>query len=326
MKVKILIRLLTTLLAIASLAEAQSIARVPRIALLSANTPQIVASNVEAFRQGMHRLGYVEGKNIIVEYSYAGGELDRLRSLADDLVRLKVDVIVTSSTPATLAVKNATKEIPIVFHAINDPVETGLVTSFAQPGGNVTGVTMGGAALYGKRLELLKETIPKLTRASFLWNPTTAAGQLSFKEIQAASQALKLQIQSLEVRTLGDIEPAFDAAIRAKSGAGVITQIPPITTHAKKIIELATKHRLPLISPQRQWPETGSLMSYGSNVDDSYRRLATFVDRILKGMKPADLPVERSTKLELVINLKAAEQIRLTIPQRVLLKADRVIR
>jgi putative ABC transport system substrate-binding protein len=185
---------------------------------------------------------------------------------------------------------------------------------------------MGGAELYGKRLELLKETIPKLSRAAFLLNPTTSAGQQNLKETQAAAEALKLEIQSFEVRSPEDIEPAFDAATRAKTGAMLITQIPPISTHSKRIIDLAAKHRLPVIYPQRQWPDTGGLMSYGANITDSYRQLATYVDRLLKGAKPADLPVERSRKLELIINLKAAKQIDLTIPPNVLARADKVIK
>jgi ABC-type uncharacterized transport system substrate-binding protein len=185
---------------------------------------------------------------------------------------------------------------------------------------------MGGAELYGKRLELLKETIPKLSQAAILWNPTSTGIQQNVKETQVAAQVLKLQIQSLEVRNPGDIEPAFETAIRSKTGAILVTQSPPITTNPKRIIDIAVKHRLPVIYPQGQWPDMGGLMSYGANVDDSYRYLASYVDKILKGSKPADLPVERSRKLELVINLKAAKQIGLTIPPNVLARADKVIR
>jgi putative tryptophan/tyrosine transport system substrate-binding protein len=329
MKAKILVYALPALiLATIHLAEAQQPKKVHRIGFLLPGSPTLpaVRNNLEAFRQGLRELDYVEGQNITIEYRSAEGKSDRLPDLAGELVRLKVDLIAVASTPAALAAKNATKEIPIVFETIGDPVVTGVVASFARPGGNITGVTMGGAELYGKRLELLKETIPKLSRAALLWNPTSKAGPLNLKETQAAAQALKLQIQSLEVRTPEDIKPAFDAAIRAKTGAMMITQFPPITTHRKQIVELAAKHRLPVIYPEREWPDTGGLMSYGSNVDDSYRRLASYVDRILKGAKPADLPVERSTKLELVINLKAAKQIGLTIPPNVLARADRVIK
>jgi ABC-type uncharacterized transport system substrate-binding protein len=274
----------------------------------------------------LRELGYVEGKNIAIEYRHAEGKLDRLPALAGELVRFKVDVIVASSTPAALAAKNATKEIPILFETIGDPVASGIVASLAQPDANLTGMMMGGAELYGKRLELLKETIPKLSRAAILWNPTSKAAQLNLKETQAAAQALKLQIQSLEVRSAEDIEPAFDAATRAKTGVMMITQSAPITTYSKRIVDLAAKHRLPLMYPQREWPDRGGLMSYGANIDNSYRQLASYVDRILKGAKPAELPVERSTKLELVINLKTAKQIGLTIPPNVLARADRVVR
>jgi len=313
-------------LASVHLADAQQTNKIARIGLLFQSSPSFTSPQIEALRQELRELGYVEGKNVAFENRYAEGRLDRLPALAGELVRAKVDVIVATSTPGVLAAKNATNEIPIVFHTINDPVETGVVASLARPGANITGLTMGGAELYGKRLELLKETIPKLSRAVFLLNPTTSAGQLNLKEALAAAEALKVQIQSLEVRTPEDIAPAFEAAIRAKSGAMLITQIPPISTHSKRIIDLAAKHRLPVIYPQRQWADSGGLMSYGANVNDSYRQLATYVDRILKGGKPADLPVERARKLEFIINLKAAKQISLTIPPNVLTRADQVIK
>jgi putative tryptophan/tyrosine transport system substrate-binding protein len=319
--------LLTVLLLTGVFARAQQSRKVPRIGVLSQSSAYFLATQLDAFRQRLRELDYVEGKNIVIEYRYAEGELDRLPGLVDELVRLKVEVIVAASTVSALAAKKATKEIPIVFEAIGDPVASGLVAGLAQPGGNVTGLTMGsGAELYGKRLELLKETIPKLARAAILWNPMNRAAQLALKESQATAQALNLQIQSLEVRHSEDIEPAFDTATRAKTGAMMITQNAPITTYSQRIIDLGAKHRLPLIYPQREWPDRGGLMSYGSNVDDIYRRLASYVGRILKGAKPAELPVERSTKLELVINLKAAKQIGLTIPPNVLYRADKVIK
>jgi ABC-type uncharacterized transport system substrate-binding protein len=307
-------------------AEAQQPKKVPRVGVLGQSSAHVLWTQLEAFRQGLRERGYLEGKNIAIEYRYAEGELDRLPSLANELARIKVDVIVVSSTPAVLAAKNATKEIPIVFHTIGDPVASGVVASLARPGGNITGLTMGGAELYGKRLELLKETIPKLFQAAILWNPTSTVIQQDVKETQAAAQALKLQIQSLEIRNPEDIEPAFETAIRSKTGAILITQSPPITTYPKRIVDVAAKRRLPVIYPQGQWPDMGGLMSYGANVDDSYRYLASYVDKILKGSKPAELPVERSTKMELVINLKAAKQIGLTIPPNVLGRADKVIR
>jgi putative ABC transport system substrate-binding protein len=315
-------------LALASfrLAEAQQPGKVPRVGVLLPSSAHVLWTQLEAFRQGLRDRGYLEGQNIVIEYRYAEGELDRLPSLANELVRIKVDVIVVSSTPAVWAAKNATKEIPIVFHTIGDPVASGVVASLARPGGNITGLTMGGAELYGKRLELLKETIPKLSQAAILWNPTSTGIQQNVKETQAAAQVLKLQIQSLEIRNPGDIEPAFETAIRSKTGAMLVTQSPPITTYPKRIIDIAVKRRLPVIYPQGQWPDSGGLMSYGANVNDSYRQLATYVDRILMGGKPADLPVERARKLEFIINLKAAKQIGLTIPPNVLVRADKVIK
>jgi putative ABC transport system substrate-binding protein len=281
---------------------------------------------MNAFRKGLQSLGYVEGQNIAIEYRFAEGNADRLPELAGELVRAKVDVIVVSSTPAALAAKNATAEIPVVFYTISDPVAEGLVASLSRPGGNLTGLTMGGAELYGKRLELVKETIPKLTRAALLWNPTSAPAQLNLKETLAAAQALKLQIQSLEVRRPNDIEPAFDAAVRTKTGAMIITLIPPISTARKLIIDLAAKHRLPVIYPERRWADDGGLMSYGADFVDSHKQLASYVDRILKGATAGQLPVERSRKLELAINLNTAKQIGLTIPPTVLARADKVIK
>jgi len=313
-------------LAVAATAEAQQAKKIPRIGVLRQSGAHVLWTQVEAFRQGLRERGYFEGQNISIEYRYAGGEIARLPSLADELVRMKVDVIVVSSTPAVFAAKNATKDIPIVFHTIGDPVASGAVASMARPGGNITGLTMGGAELYGKRLELLKETVPQLSQAAVFWNPTSTGIKQNLDETQTAAQALKLQIQSVEIRQPEDIEPAFESAIRAKTGAILITQSPPITTYPKRIIDVAAKRRLPVIYPQAQWPDMGGLMSYGANVDDSYRYLASYVDKILKGSKPAELPVERSRKLELVINLKTAKQIGLAIPQAVLYRADRVIK
>jgi ABC-type uncharacterized transport system substrate-binding protein len=314
------------LLAVAVIADAQQPKKVPRVGVLGQSSAHVLWTQLEAFRQGLRELGYVEGKTIAIEYRYAEGELDRLPGLADELVRMKVDVIVVSSTPAVLAARNATKEIPIVFHTIGDPVASGVVASLARPGGNVTGLTMGGAELYGKRLELLKETIPKLSRAVILWNPTSTVIKQDVDETQTAARTLKLQVQSLEIRNPEDIDPAFESAIRSKTGAILITQSPPITTYPRRIVDVAAKHRLPVMYPQGQWPDMGGLMSYGANIDDSYRYLASYVDKILKGSKPAVLPVERSKKLELVINLKTAKQIGLTIPPNVLARADKVIK
>jgi putative ABC transport system substrate-binding protein len=316
----------TVILASVLFAQAQQPKKVARIGVLSQSNANFMSTQLEAFRQGLRAFGYAEGQNIAIEYRYAEGKLDRLPDLAVELVRLKVDIIAATSTPAVLAAKNTTKEIPIVFHTLGDPVASGVVASLAQPGANITGLTMGGAQLDGKRLELLKDTIPKLFRAAILWNPASSVIQSGLKETSAAAQALKLQLQSLEVRRPEDIEPAFDAATRAKTGAMVVTQAPPITNNATRIVDLAAKHRLPTIYGQRQWPDTGGLMSYGGNIEEGYRQLATYIDKLLKGAKPSDIPVERATKLELIINLKAAKQIGLTIPPNVLVRADKVIR
>jgi len=327
MKKKITVFALSAMLfALCGSVDAQQPKKIPRVGALGQSSAHALWTQLEALRRGLRELGYVEGKNIAIEYRYAEGELDRLPGLADELVRMKVDVIVVSSTPAVLAARNATKEIPIVFHTIGDPVASGVVASLARPGGNITGLTMGGAELYGKRLELLNETVPKLSRVAILWNPTSTGIKQNVDEAQTTARALKLQIQSLEIRNPEDIDPAFESAIRSKTGAILITQSPPMTTYPKRIVDVAAKHRLPVMYPQGQWPDMGGLMSYGANIDDSYRYLARYVDKILKGSKPAELPVERSKNLELVINLKAAKQIGLTIPPNVLARADKVIR
>jgi putative ABC transport system substrate-binding protein len=325
-KIVLCTALCSLLFAFCSPVEAQQAKKIPKVGVLRQSSAHVLWTQLEAFRQGLRERGYAEGQNINIEYRYAEGEIARLPELADELVRMKVDIIVVSSTPAVLAAKNATRDIPIVFHTIGDPVASGVVASLARPGGNITGLTMGGAELYGKRLELLKETIPKLSRAAVLWNPTSPGIRQNLEATQTAAQSLRLQIQSLEIQNPEDIEPAFETAARAKIGALLITQSPPITTVPKRIVEVAAKQRLPVIYPQAQWPDMGGLMSYGANVEESYRYLASYVDKIFKGSKPAELPVERSRKLELIINLKAAKQIGLTIPPNVLARADKVKR
>jgi putative tryptophan/tyrosine transport system substrate-binding protein len=327
MKSKSLFWLPTTiLLTTVSFAEAQQAKKLPRIGYLSAGNSGAGTESAEAFRQGLKNIGYIEGKTITIEYRYAEGKLDRLSDHAREFVRTKVDVIVATGTPSAVAAKNVTKEIPIVIHTTGDPVERGIVATLARPGGNITGITMGGADLYGKRLDLLKEIIPKLSHAAFMWNPESSAAELNLKEIQSSAQVLGLQLRSLEVRTLEDIEPAFDAAIRSKVGGIVMAGVPPLNTYPKRVVDLAAKHRLPAIYNQDLWPPRGGLMSYGSNTVESYRRLASYVDRILKGASPADMPVERTMRLGLIINLKTARQIGLTIPPNVLARADKVIK
>jgi len=283
--------------------------------------------NEEAFRQGLSGLGYVEGQNVVIEYRWTEGNNELLPGFAAELVRLKVDIIVVAGgTPAVLAAKNATSAIPIVFVGSIDPVAVGLVASLAQPGGNITGLAIGAPGLYGKRLELIKETIPRLSSVGLLSNPSNAATATVFKETQIAAKDLGVQVQSLEVRSANDFDGAFETAIKAHVGALIVAQQPPINTNAKRIVELSAKSRLPAIYQDSAWPDGGGLMSYGPSIPDLYRRSAIYVDKILKGTKPANLPVEQPRKFELIINLNAAKQIGLTFPQSVLYRADRVIK
>jgi putative ABC transport system substrate-binding protein len=314
------------LLATASLAEAQQPGKVPRIGFLAVPSPSFFSTRMNAFREGLYDLGHVEGKNIAIEYRYAGGNLDRLPALAAELVRLKVDVIVTSSAPGAVAAKNATGTIPVVFVTAGDPVGMGLVTSMARPGGNTTGLTTHAPELSGKRLELLKEVVPRITRVAVLWNPSNPGFSEMLKEMQAASQAHALQLQSLEVRSLEDFEAAFDSLARGNSHAIIVVSDPFLNTHHKLILDVAVKHRLPAMYGGPEVVDAGGLMSYGPSFSDQYRRAATYVDKILRGTKPAELPVERPMKFELVINLKTAKQIGLTIPKSVLYRVDRVIK
>ena len=315
------------LLALSFPAEAQQPKKVPRIGFLNAASPAALSARIEAFRLELRELGYVEGKNIVIEYRHAEGKLDRLSELAAELVRLKVDVIFSAgSTPTARAAKQATSTIPIVFVGVGDAVAAGLVASLARPGGNITGLSALAPELSGKRLELLKETFPRVTRVAVLWNPSNPANSIVWKETQAASQAVALQLQSLEVRSLKDLEGAFESATRAGAHAIFALPDPLLLTHHRRILDLVAKSRLPAMYYQSDYVDAGGLMSYGPNQFDQYRRAATYVDKILKGAKPADLPVEQPMKFELIINLKAAKQIGLTIPQSVLYRADKVIK
>jgi putative ABC transport system substrate-binding protein len=268
-------------------------------------------------------LGYVEGKNIVIEYRDGEARLERLPGLAADLVRLKVDIIVTGGRPSTHAAKQATSTIPIVMAAAGNPVENRFVASLARPGGNITGLTTVRGDLTGKRLELLKETVSKISRVAVLWGPPAAS---NFKDAAAAAQLLGLKLQSLEVRGPDDLDGAFRAAVEKHADALLALRNPIIFNQRTQIAGLAIKNRLPAMYDDREFVETGGLMSYAPNQQDLYRRAATYVDKILKGAKPADLPVQQPTKFELVINLKTAKQIGLTIPPNVLARADRVIR
>ena len=307
-------------------AEAQQPAKIPRIGVLSLGPAAIPSTRVEAFRQGLRDLGYVEGKNLAIEYRFAEGNFKRLRELAADLVALKVNVIMTWGTPQILAVKQATNTIPIVMAFSADPVRDGFVASLARPGGNITGLSSLSPELSGKRLELLKETFPQLARVGVLWDPADPGATANVKETETAGQALGVQVQPLEVRSQKDFQNAFKAANEGRARALILQQTNLTNTHRKEIVELATKHRLPTMLGESGIMDTGGLMSYGPNYSDLFRRAAVYVDKILKSTKPADIPVEQPTKFEFVINLKTAKQIGLTIPPNVLARADKVIR
>ena len=325
MNKKIVLWLLATVyLATASLSAAQKPAQVPLIGYLSAG-PSGPSPNIEAFRQGLRALGFAEGQTIAIEYRYAAGRDDRLADLAAELVRLKVELIVTDSSPAARAAQQASKTIPIVMAASGDPLGTGLIASLARPGGNITGLSHLSPELSGKRLELLKEAFPRASPVAILWNATNPDKVSDFKETQAAARGLGVQLQSLEVRTANDFDKAF-AAATSKRAKALITLSDPLTgSRGKRILDFALKNRLPAMYGEKGFVEAGGLMSYGHIPADSHRRAATFVDKILKGAKPADLPVEQPMRFEFVINLKTAKQIGLTIPQWTLMKATKVI-
>jgi putative ABC transport system substrate-binding protein len=323
---KISIWLLTTVfLATASSAEAQQPVKIPRVGYLMALSPD-QSLDLKAFRQGLATLGYVEGKNIVLEYRYAEGKLDRLPALAAELVAVKVDIIVALNPPSAWAAKNTTKTIPIVIRSTDDPVTTGLVESLARPGGNITGLTSISTDLIGKRLEILKEAVPRTTRVAVLRNPTVPDAPAKWKEVETAGRALKLQLHSMEVSGPNDFENSFKAAITHRAQALFVLRNPLIVNNRTKIAELAVKSRLPAMYDDHEFVDAGGLMSYGTDLADLHRRAAVYVDKILKGTKPADLPVERPMKFEFIVNLKAAKQIGLTIEPNVLARADKVIR
>ncbi len=307
-------------------AEAQQPTKIPRIGFLSATLLSIISPRIEALRQGLHELGYVEGKNIVIEWRSAEGKLDRVPALAAELVRLKVDVIVTGGATDTRAAKEATNTIPIVMAQDSDPVGSGFVASLARPGGNITGLSTLAPEVSGKRLELLKEIIPKLSRVAVLGISTRPGNAQSLKEVELAAGALKVKLQFLDVLDPKDIEAAFRAASKGRAEAVLVLQSPFFNSQRKQLVDLAIKSRLPATYPQTEYTEAGGLMYYGANTPDLFRRAATYVDKILKGTKPADIPVEQPRKFELIINLKAAKQIGLTIPPNVLVRADRVIK
>jgi len=327
MKKKITVLTLCAMfLALSYSASAQQPTKIHRIGFLSGGFPGSTIG-IEAVRRELRELGYVEGKNIAFEYRYAEDKPERSPALAGELVRLKVDAIVASGGNDTQAAKNATRTIPIVFlESVSDPVALGLVDSLARPGGNITGFTTIADVLAGKRLELLKETIPKLCRVAVLWNPQGTGNAPQWKESQLAARRLGLQLHSMEVSSADKYESAFKGAIKAGSAALAVTRHRLSNNYQKRIIDLAAKNRLPAIYYREDFVENGGLMSYGADEVEPYRRAASMVDKILKGTKPADIPVEQSTKFELITNLKTVKQIGLTIPPNVLVRADRVIR
>ena len=308
-------------------AEAQQLRKVPQVGFLIVDSPSAASMRVEAFKKGLQELGYVDGKNITLEYRYAEGKADRLPQLASELVRLKADVLVTGGgNQVAIAAMKATGTIPIVMTNVADPVVTGLVASLARPGGNITGLTSVTYDLSGKRLELIKDTLPKLGRIAVLYDPSDRAKVVEFKEMQAAAASFAVQLQSLEVRGAEDFEGAFKSGNRARAEALIVLPTTVTNTHRKPIIQLAEENRLPAIYPDQEFVEAGGLMSYGPIYTDLWRRAATYVDKILKGAKPGEIPVEQPTKFELVINLKTAKQMGLKIPPNVLARADRVIK
>ena len=326
MKKKSVVPLVATLIvAFFHLAGAQQPGKVSRIGVLIAGSSSTSQSNTDAFRQGLKDLGYVEGKNIVIEWRFAEGKLDRLPELAAELLRLRVDVIVTGGSNPARAAKKATSTIPIVMANAADPVADGFVASLARPGGNMTGLSRMATDLSGKRLELLKETVPKASRVAVLWNPSPG-GQPRSKEIETAARVLGMIFQSLQVRTPDEFDGVFRAAKKEKADVLFVVSNGFTNSHRQSIVELAAKNRLPAMYEEPEFVEAGGFMGYGPHIPDLSQRAATYVDKILKGAKPADLPVEQPMKFELIINLKTAKQIGLTIPPNLFARADRVIR
>jgi putative tryptophan/tyrosine transport system substrate-binding protein len=309
-----------------TVAEAQQAGKVPQIGLLIASSPSAFAPRLDAFRQGLRELGYVEGKNIVIEPRHAEGKADRLPALAAELVRLKVDVIVTSGPTATHPAKGTTSTIPIVMTFDDDPVGSGVVASLARPGGNVTGLSTLSPEISGKQLELLKEIVPRLGRVVVLGTSTRQGTAQALNEMERAAKEFGAQLQYLEVQNPNDIDTAFRAASNGRADAVLVLQSPILIGQRAEIADLALKSRLPAISTRREFVEDGGLVSYGASISDLDRRAATYVDKILKGAKPADLPVEQPTKFEFIVNLRTAKAIGLVIPPNVLARADRVIR
>ena len=317
----------TVLLAAPLAAEAQQAEKIARIGWLG-NSPAASPHLGDAFRQGLRDLGYVEGRNVAIDYRFAEGKLERLPALAADLVALKVDVILAATVLAAVAAKQAIKTIPIVFAAVADPVGSGLVTSLARPGGNVTGLSVLAPELIGKRLELLTQAVPGVSRVAVLWEPGSGGERTDkdlLKRAEVAGQALGVRLQFVEARGQADFDRAFSDMTRAHAGALTLLPSPMFFNEGRRLVDLAAKHRLPAVYTGREFVDAGGLMAYGPSIADLYRRAATYVDKILKGAKPADLPVEQPTKFDFVINVKTAKALGLTIPPSLLGRADEVI-
>ena len=307
-------------------AEAQQAGKLPSIGYLSSHSPETF--RIEAFRQALNELGLVEGRNLIIEYRSAGGRFDRLPELAAELVRLKVDVIVAVPTVSAVAAKRASQRIPIVFTHVSDPVASGLVPALARPGGNVTGFTHVNVGLSPKRLEFLKETIPSVARVVALWHPGGLGERtenILLKETEAAAKTLGIHLQFLEVRASGDFDRALGTVTKGGAGALMVLPGPLLLTEHQRVVDLVARTRLPAVYFAREFAGAGGLMSYGADMVPILRGAASYVDKILKGAKPADLPVEQGSKFELVVNLKTAKALGLTIPQSILLRADQII-
>jgi putative tryptophan/tyrosine transport system substrate-binding protein len=312
--------------ALCTVAKAQQSGKIPRIGFLLVIPASTISTRIEAFRQGLRELGYVEGKNIVIEWRSAEGKIERLPELAAELARLKVDVIVTAGPTDTRAAKKATNTIPIVMAQDSDPVGSGFVASLAEPGGNITGLSALSPEMSGKQLELLKEIVPKLQRVTITGNSTNPGDAQALRETVLAAGAYEIFLRYLDVQDAKDIESVFRAASKGRSDALMVLGNPILNAERKQITDLAVKRRLPTTYARPEYIDAGGLMYYGTNYNDLFRRAATYVDKILKGAKPADLPVEQPTKFEFIINLKAAKQIGLTISPKVLARADRVIK
>ena len=318
--------LLISFLLIVCPAYAQQPAKVPHIGILATFSPSVIAARIEGFHQGLRELGYVEGKNIVIEWRSADGNNDRMPALAAELVGLKVDVLVSPSPSATRAFKDATSTIPIVMAQDTDPVGSGFVASLARPGGNVTGLATLAPEIGGKQLDLLKEIVPKLSRVAVIGNSTIPGDAQALRETVLAAGAYEIYLRYLDVLDPKDLEPTFRAAAKGRADGLLVLGNPNLNAQRKQVVDLAVKHRLPATYTRPEYIDAGGLMYYGTNYPDLFRRAAIYVDKILKGAKPTDLPVEQPMKFELIINLKTAKQIGVTIPPNVLVRADKVIK